>query len=130
MILPLTIASVVVADQAAKSLVRNVGTLQPTEGQLWVHRIRRSKAPTLWLWTVAAGLILSASMWLPGSQVFVGLLLGGSLSNAAEASVRGSVTDFVRLGFWPAFNLADVALSVGAAGMAIELLRAIGDGRL
>jgi lipoprotein signal peptidase len=59
--------------------------------------------------------------------VFVGLLLGGSLSNAMEGSLRGSVTDYVCLRFWPAFNLADVALTAGAVGLGVALLRAIGE---
>jgi lipoprotein signal peptidase len=35
------------------------------------------------------------------------------------------VTDYVDVGFWPAFNLADVALTTGALGMALALLSAI-----
>ena len=49
--------------------------------------------------------------------VFVGLLLGGSLSNAVESSMRGSITDYICLRFWPAFNLADLALAAGAIGI-------------
>jgi lipoprotein signal peptidase len=86
--------------------------------------VRGSKA--LWLWMVSAGALAVASAWLPSSRVFVGLLLGGSLSNALEGSLRGSVTDYVCLRCWPAFNLADVALTVGAMGIAMELLRTIG----
>jgi lipoprotein signal peptidase len=43
-----------------------------------------------------------------------------------EGSLRGSVTDYVWLRFWPAFNIADVAITAGAIGMAIELSRALG----
>jgi lipoprotein signal peptidase len=59
---------------------------------------------------------------LPASAIFVGLLLGGSLSNAIESSMRGRITDYICLRFWPAFNLADLALTAGAVGMIGELL--------
>ena len=57
--------------------------------------------------------------------MFVGLLLGGSLSNALESSLRGTVSDYVCLRFWPAFNLADLALAAGAIGILAELLMAV-----
>jgi lipoprotein signal peptidase len=53
---------------------------------------------------------------------FVGLLLGGSLSHAVESSLRGSIADYVCFRFWPAFNLADLALAVGAIGTIGELV--------
>jgi lipoprotein signal peptidase len=59
---------------------------------------------------------------LPSSAAFVGLLLGGSLSHAVESSLRGSITDYICLRFWPAFNLADLALTAGALGIIAELV--------
>ena len=43
--------------------------------------------------------------------MFAGLLLGGSLGNAVEHAQRGAISDYVRLRFWPAFNLADAAIA-------------------
>lgn len=43
-----------------------------------------------------------------------GLLLGGSTSNLVDRLVRGEVTDYIEVGLWPAFNLADVAIVCGA----------------
>lgn len=43
-----------------------------------------------------------------------GLLLGGSVSNLVDRLLRGHVTDYIELGLWPAFNLADVAIVCGA----------------
>ncbi|BBY79522.1 hypothetical protein MPUL_06800 [Mycolicibacterium pulveris] len=78
------------------------------------------------MWAVSAAALMAAAAALPSSAVFVGLLLGGSLSNVIESSLRGSVTDFVCLRFWPAFNVADVALAAGAVGIGFELVRAVG----
>ena len=91
-----------------------------------MHRISQRGPKALWLWAVAAGALVVASAWMPSAGVFVGLLLGGSVSNAMEGSLRGSVTDYVCLRLWPAFNFADVALTVGAIGITIDLLRTIG----
>ena len=39
--------------------------------------------------------------------------MGGALGNLADRLRMGRVTDFVDLGFWPIFNLADAAIVVG-----------------
>jgi signal peptidase II len=55
------------------------------------------------------------------------LILGGSLGNVYDRIVSGMVTDFLDfyLGswHWPAFNLADSAITVGAALVLLEMLR-------
>jgi len=48
-------------------------------------------------------------VWLP-----TGMLLGGSIGNIIDRARDGAVTDFVKLpAGWPAFNVADVAITVG-----------------
>jgi signal peptidase II len=42
-----------------------------------------------------------------------GLLIGGALGNLIDRLAYGSVTDFVKLPLWPAFNLADTAITFG-----------------
>jgi signal peptidase II len=59
--------------------------------------------------------------WLP-----MGLLAGGAAGNLIDRTVEGSVTDFIDLPAWPAFNLADVAI---VAGVATLLLVMEGPGR-
>lgn len=45
----------------------------------------------------------------------LGLALGGATSNLADRLTRGSVIDFIALGRWPVFNLADAGLVAGVA---------------
>ena len=51
--------------------------------------------------------------------VALGLILGGAFGNVADrvfrapGFLRGAVVDFVDLGFWPVFNLADSAITCG-----------------
>jgi signal peptidase II len=46
--------------------------------------------------------------WLP-----TGLLLGGALGNLIDRLRDGAVTDFVKFTAWPAFNVADIAITFG-----------------
>lgn len=47
-------------------------------------------------------------LWLP-----IGLLAGGAIGNLVDRAREGFVTDFIDPPGWPAFNLADVAITVG-----------------
>jgi signal peptidase II len=42
-----------------------------------------------------------------------GMAIGGAASNALDQVLRGVVVDFIDLGFWPVFNLADLAIVAG-----------------
>ncbi len=50
----------------------------------------------------------------PYAQMALGGALGGAASNLLDRFWRGAVVDFIDLRFWPVFNLADVAICVGA----------------
>jgi len=47
-------------------------------------------------------------VWIP-----TGLLLGGALGNILDRVRDGAVTDFIKLPLWPAFNVADMAITFG-----------------
>jgi signal peptidase II len=47
-------------------------------------------------------------LWLP-----IGLLAGGAVGNLIDRARDGFVTDFIDPPGWPAFNLADVAITFG-----------------
>jgi signal peptidase II len=58
----------------------------------------------------------------PGFWLATGLVSGGALGNLADRVRDGSVTDFLDPPLWPAFNLADVAITLGAAGLVLITL--------
>jgi signal peptidase II len=75
----------------------------------------------LLVWLLLSG---RAGGWL--AQSGVALILGGAAGNALDRLIHGGVTDFVevRLGtyYWPAFNAADSAITIGAVLVLAELL--------
>jgi signal peptidase II len=73
------------------------------------------------LWVLAAGCVVAALAvdGRLGSHALVGVGfavgLGGAAGNLCDRLTRGAVVDFVSIGRWPAFNLADVAIVAGVA---------------
>ncbi|MGI8780093.1 MAG: signal peptidase II [Solirubrobacteraceae bacterium] len=53
-----------------------------------------------------------ALVWIP-----TGLLLGGAIGNLIDRALEGSVTDFVKLPHFPAFNVADTAITFGVLAL-------------
>ena len=48
----------------------------------------------------------------------IALMLGGAMGNLLDRILQGHVTDFIDIGPWPVFNLADSAIVVGLIMMA------------
>lgn len=57
--------------------------------------------------------------WLP-----VGMLLGGAIGNAIDRVRLGAVVDYIKLPNWPAFNVADIAITVGVVLLVVVIERA------
>ena len=73
---------------------------------------------TVWLTRLRAGQTLLA--------VALALILGGAVGNVIDRAIYGYVIDFIDWYYgqwhWPAFNVADSAISVGAALLIIDSL--------
>jgi signal peptidase II len=54
-------------------------------------------------------------------QIMTALILGGAIGNLIDRLLLGFVRDFIDVGFWPAFNIADSAITIGAIGLIIYL---------
>jgi signal peptidase II len=52
------------------------------------------------------------------------LITAGAVGNALDRFVRGYVVDFVRVPYWPVFNVADVYVTAGAALLGLAAWRA------
>lgn len=53
----------------------------------------------------------------------LGFVFGGMLGNLIDRLRFGYVVDFVDVGFWPVFNLADAAIVCGAALILLGVVR-------
>jgi signal peptidase II len=89
------------------------------------------KIGLLVLFSIVALVIVSALLWksshtLTASAIGLSLILGGAMGNLWDRLLNGRVVDFllVYIGSyqWPAFNVADSAIVVGAGLLVFEIL--------
>ncbi len=85
---------------------------------------------------LTAAIIIGLAVWLVRAQgrflaIALGLVIGGAIGNMYDRIVYGAVRDFfdVHIGshHWPAFNLADSAISVGVALLIWDAVMGTGD---
>jgi len=131
---------VVLADQVAKS----IAVSQLADGPvhlIWTLKLNlalnsglafsqgRGLTPLITLVAsvlVVALVVFSRRVTQPALAIAVGLVLGGAAGNLADRLLRGNggaVIDFIDFGWWPVFNVADMALSCGAVLIAVLSLR-------
>lgn len=76
---------------------------------------------------IVAGAVYFYATQLPNRkriiQVIMGLILGGAFGNIIDRVRLGYVVDFISVGWFPIFNIADSAISVGAALLMFQFLR-------
>jgi signal peptidase II len=58
----------------------------------------------------------------PFAWLAVGLLAGGAIGNLIDRLTRAGVVDFIDLPAWPSFNVADIAITLGAVTLALIAL--------
>jgi signal peptidase II len=133
----LVVGAIVLADRATKAIaVRKLvparegsgGVLRlvTNERPLLARRMSRRTLVALWTAAVAcavASLAFSPALRAtPGVTVAVAVALAGASSNLRDRLSRGAVVDFIAIGWWPVFNLADVAIVAGAVVAAASLV--------
>ena len=82
--------------------------------------------PVLLLGLIALGVMLAVFAYAadrPGMWFAMGLLAGGAAGNLADRVRIDSVIDYIDFPAWPAFNFADIAITVGVALLAWGLIR-------
>ena len=135
----LVLGAVLVADQLTKAIIRDTmrrGEEDPILPALKLVNVRNegvafgieAGGQTLIIVLIAFALLAlvlyfarhtrKPLMWLP-----VGLLLGGALGNIIDRVREGAVVDFLKLPAWPAFNLADVSITIGVVSLIYVLER-------
>jgi len=117
----------VVGDLVALTLVMNPG--------LAFGMLAATPPGSRWLVAVLSLLALSALAFLSArllpaggwaAALSLGLIFGGAVGNLVDRGRFGAVVDFIDLHWqnyhWPAFNVADSAITVGVGLLALRLL--------
>jgi signal peptidase II len=141
--LALAIASVIVLDWLTKFWVQNrmhLGAVRSlVDGWVWLQRSqnpgiamsRWATLPAVFRLPLIVGVALvgiavvgnivrtSRDGWTRAAAAFV---LAGAMGNLGDRLLDGTVTDFIVIRFFPyVFNVADVAITVGALVLAVRL---------
>jgi signal peptidase II len=146
LLLALTASVTAAADQITKAIalssLRDGESLPVVDGVLhWTLQRNPGaafglfrRAPVLFTVVaivIATVIVVAAPRVRDGlNAVALGLVLGGALGNLGDrlfrppGPFRGRVIDFIDFRVWPTFNLADAAVVVGAALLAIASFRA------
>lgn len=133
----LVLVAVLAADQLTKALVRSnlaVGERREVLPFLDLVRVNNDGIAFGFLGGGQALVVVAVVAALGGLVVFfalhaerpwiwlpTGLLLGGALGNVFDRVRDGAVTDFLKVPHWPAFNVADVAITVGVVALVFSL---------
>ena len=120
--------SVIAADQASKALVlsRSCAT-DANAGFLSIRKVLTRRGPLMFALSVPtlaglwiASMVIAAVVLYAGmigenalSAASIGAALGGAAGNVADRLRHGAVVDFIAIGRWPPFNLADAAIVMG-----------------
>jgi signal peptidase II len=110
------------ADSATKFLC--IRKVLNRRGQLMFYLAPRTQVG-LWLAAVAIAAVLLHQGLLPQnamSAVGIGAALGGAAGNLADRLRCGAIVDFIVIGRWPPFNLADAAIVVGVGLLILSFL--------
>jgi signal peptidase II len=145
--------AVILLDQFTKILI--VGDFQLWESRpvtSFFNVVRYQNTGAAWSFLASAGgwqrwffvaLALAASAFMlyllvrnPAQRLFcfaIAMVLGGAVGNVVDRIVRGSVVDFISLHWhqaytFPAFNLADSAITLGAICLFVDELRRVRKG--
>jgi len=126
-------AAIVAVDQATKALVRAelmLGERRDLLAGVELVHVRNSGVAFGFLADAGALLVVGTALALLALVVFyathsgrplvwmpTGLLLGGAVGNLIDRAREGSVTDFVKFPHFPAFNVADMAITCGVVAL-------------
>lgn len=136
---------VVAADQLSKFAIRTnlgIGESLPQTGFFRLTHIHNTGAafgifqgqslPLTILALVGVGTLLFLVLFMyrrfylletARGKLSLGLILGGTVGNLIDRISFGYVIDFIDIGIWPAFNIADSSVVIGAGLLAFWLIQ-------
>ena len=130
-------AIVLIADRITKHLVKT--HIQPGQSKhvfSWLHLVHDQNNGVAFGFLSGGGavvVIITSAVALalivfflrgpdrPWLWLSTGLLAGGAVGNLLDRLLDGSVTDFIKLPHWPAFNVSDIAITIGVISLVLVL---------
>lgn len=112
------------AEARFRTIVGSAGLERRLNTRPGLIPLSRRAAAVIWM-CAFAGIVMVVifAQSLPATIAFsLGLVFGGASSNLCDRFLRGHVVDFIAVPRWRTFNLADVAMVVGTAMCAWNLL--------
>lgn len=106
-------------DQLAKLIVKGTGNYSVNTGALF-GLFKGTNYLLVALSLIYLAFITFYYKKLPKNkyaQIFFALITGGLIANTLDRILLGGVIDFINLGFWPSFNIADAAVTTGVIGL-------------
>lgn len=128
-----TALGVIVVDQVSKAMVRAamaIGESRPIiDGLLWLTHVKNTGAAfgmfrgQRWMLILIAFVVLTVITYVAfhlkpkslAARTALALIAAGATGNLIDRVVFHGVTDFLDLGWWPVFNVADMSLDIGVA---------------
>lgn len=131
--------SVIAADQASKAFVLSrTWAANSNTGFLGIRKQLTRRGPLMLalarptlvgLWIASA--VIAAVLLQTGTiaetalnAACIGAALGGAASNVSDRLRREAIVDFIAIGRWPPFNLADAAIVMGVGLLFFSLVKA------
>jgi len=115
----ITACAVILIDQAAKLLIKKTGEYTLNTGA--VFGLMQGTNYLLAAITLAfLAFITFYHKKLPKNRyanAAFALITGGLTANMIDRIFIGGVIDFIKIGWWPAFNIADSAATIGVIGL-------------
>ncbi len=138
-LLPATVLTVLALDQATKYLVKSYLPLYDSWPDRGFIRLTHSTntGTAFSLFQDQTTLLIFASLFAIGflfyfyrtqalssrlMRLAIGMQLGGAFGNLVDRLRDGAVVDFIDVGWWPIFNLADSCIVTGIAALLVTMV--------
>ena len=130
--------SVIAADQASKAFIMSRSwAADSNTGFLLIRRRLTRRGPLMlslarpilvvfWIISAAIAVVLLQTGVIAQNimnAACVGAALGGAAGNIVDRLRRGAIVDFIAIGRWPPFNLADAAIVVGVVLLVLSFAK-------
>ena len=121
LVISLLIFFVISADQISKILIKLLGFKIVCNKGIAFGLGQDVTAIAIAVLIVVFGLLIYEKQQL--TKISLALIFAGGVSNLIDRIFVGCVRDFIKVGFWPAFNLADSAITVGVLLFLLTLFK-------